>query len=235
MKSKSDRQKMIRGGNHILLNQHKVNQRRIKNEHFSIIANPSNTRTISPSNLGPSAGMDFGLGTLQNNNNSPYSDYIHFNTWGDGTAGNQNLIMYPKNAMGMRIYQAPFGSTTSYSTYKDAVMIDQNSCNVTLNGVLNINNLLLQGDGTNAYIRSVNGNSNLYLGANGNANNVNIDTSGNLNVTSGNLNVQSGIMNLVNGNNTWKLQVDQGTGNLCFYQNNNGIFCIGGDKQIKGF
>ena len=70
--------------------------------------------------------VQFNFSTFNNNNNSPYADAIHFNTWSDGSGGKQNLLMLNKSNIGMRIYQDTFGSSTAYSTYKDVVLADSN-------------------------------------------------------------------------------------------------------------
>ena len=51
-----------------------------------------------------------------------YGDGIHFNTWIDATGGKQNLVLFAKATIGMRIYQGEWQSSSSYSTYMDAVM-----------------------------------------------------------------------------------------------------------------
>ena len=53
--------------------------------------------------------------------------------------------------------------------------------NITSNGANTFKNLLIQGDGTNAYIRPTNANSNLYLGSN-NTNYVTIQSGGNVGI-----------------------------------------------------
>jgi hypothetical protein len=42
----------------------------------------------------------------------------------DTSGGNDNLVMFLKNGIGMRIYQQAFGSATAYSTFKDVAFTD---------------------------------------------------------------------------------------------------------------
>ena len=75
-------------------------------------------RTISPSEL--SAGqMKFGFTSWANNNTSPYADFIHLRSYTDSSGGSDNLVMFKKNGIGMRIWQQSFGSATAYSSYVD--------------------------------------------------------------------------------------------------------------------
>jgi hypothetical protein len=91
-------------------------------------------RNVKPSDLG--AGyLTFHFGSYPNNGGSSYSDCIHFNTYIDSSGGSQNLLMLLKSGIGLRIYQGAFGSTTAYSTYKDAILIDNTN-------TINFNTLL---------------------------------------------------------------------------------------------
>jgi len=68
--------------------------------------------------------MRFGFTSYANNNTSPYGDYLHLRSYTDGTGGNDNLVMFRKDAIGMRIYQQAWGSATAYSTFKDVAFTD---------------------------------------------------------------------------------------------------------------
>ena len=77
-------------------------------------------RTISPSEL--TAGqMKFGFTSYGNNNSSPYADFIHFRSYTDSSGGADNLVMFKKSGIGMRIWQQTFGSSTAYSSYVDVL------------------------------------------------------------------------------------------------------------------
>lgn len=69
--------------------------------------------------------MRFGFTSWANNNTSPYADYIHLRSYSDSSGGNDNLVMFRKDAIGMRIWQQSFGSATAYATYKDVAFTDQ--------------------------------------------------------------------------------------------------------------
>ena len=80
-------------------------------------------RTISPSEL--TAGkLKYGFTSWGNNNTAPYADFIHLRSYTDASGGNDNLVMFRKDAIGMRIYQQTWGSATAYSTYKDVAFTD---------------------------------------------------------------------------------------------------------------
>ena len=80
-------------------------------------------RTISPSEL--TAGkLKYGFTSWGNNNTAPYADFIHLRSYIDASGGNDNLVMFRKDAIGMRIYQQTWGSATAYSTYKDVAFTD---------------------------------------------------------------------------------------------------------------
>ena len=75
-------------------------------------------RTISPSS--DNAGeLRFGFTSWNNNNTANYADYIHFRSYTDSSGGADNLIMFLKSGIGMRIWQQSFGSATAYSSYVD--------------------------------------------------------------------------------------------------------------------
>lgn len=75
-------------------------------------------RTISPSET--TAGyLQFGFTSWANDNSGPYADYLHLRSYTDGSGGNDNLVMFLKSGIGMRIYQQTFGSGSAYSSYAD--------------------------------------------------------------------------------------------------------------------
>jgi hypothetical protein len=81
-------------------------------------------RTIAPNNIA-NGYFQFGFTSWTNNNNSPYADYLHLRSYTDSSGGNDNLVMFRKDAIGMRIWQQTFGSATNYSSYKDVAFTDQ--------------------------------------------------------------------------------------------------------------
>lgn len=88
-------------------------------------------RTLSPSSHS-AYRLNFGFTSWANNNSSPYADYLHLRSYSDSSGGSDNLIMFKKSGIGMRIWQQAFGSTTAYATYADVwTSNDFTSSNVT--------------------------------------------------------------------------------------------------------
>jgi len=85
---------------------------------YSNYLNAEDNRTISPSEVS-SSRMRFGFTSWANNNQPPYADFLHLRSYHDSSGGEDNLVMFKKSGIGMRIWQQNFGSTTAYSTYED--------------------------------------------------------------------------------------------------------------------
>lgn len=83
----------------------------------------SDVRTISPSSHSTYRAT-FGFTSWANNNTSPYADYFHLRSYSDSSGGSDNLIMFRKDALGIRIWQQTYGSATAYATYKDVAWTD---------------------------------------------------------------------------------------------------------------
>ena len=80
-------------------------------------------RTINPSETSISRAQ-FGFTSWNNNDTSPYADYLHLRSYLDSSGGSDNLVMFRRNGIGMRIWQQTFGSSDAYSTYKDIAFTD---------------------------------------------------------------------------------------------------------------
>jgi len=80
-------------------------------------------RTISPSSH-DAYKLKFGFTSYNNNNTSPWADYLHLRSYSDSSGGSDNLVMFSKSGIGMRIWQQSFGSGTAYSSYKDVAWTD---------------------------------------------------------------------------------------------------------------
>lgn len=94
----------------------------------------TDTRVIAPNSHGP-AELRFGFTAWNNNNSDPYADYLHLRSYADGSGGNDNLITFRKDAIGMRIWQQTYGSGTAYSSYVDVLhSSNYNSYSPTLTG-----------------------------------------------------------------------------------------------------
>jgi hypothetical protein len=87
-------------------------------------------RVIEPNSI-TAYRMQFGFTSWNNNNNNPYADYLHLRSYSDATGGNDNLIMFRKDAIGMRIYQHTFGTGSAYATFKDVAFTDGNVATAT--------------------------------------------------------------------------------------------------------
>jgi hypothetical protein len=82
-------------------------------------------RAIAP-NDETSGTMRFGFTSWGNNNTSPYADFLHLRSYTDSSGGSDNLVMFLKSGIGMRIYQQSWNSGTDYSSYKDVAFTDSN-------------------------------------------------------------------------------------------------------------
>jgi hypothetical protein len=77
-------------------------------------------RTISPSEDSASE-LRFGFTSWANNDSAPYADYLHLRSYSDNSGGSDNLVMFLKSGIGMRIWQQTYGSGTAYSSYADVL------------------------------------------------------------------------------------------------------------------
>jgi hypothetical protein len=108
-------------------------------------------RTISPSE-GIAGQLKFGFTSWTNNNNSPYADFLHLRSYTDASGGLDNLVLFRKDVIGMRIYQQTWGSASAYSTFKDVAFTDSNitgnaATATTLQTARNINGTSFNGSG----------------------------------------------------------------------------------------
>ncbi len=90
----------------------------------------SDNRTISPSEY-PVRQLKFGFTSWDNDDSSPYADFIHMRSYQDSSGGLDNLVMFKKNGIGMRLWQQTYGSATPYATYKDVAFTDGNVATAT--------------------------------------------------------------------------------------------------------
>ena len=80
-------------------------------------------RTVAPAD-GTTAYATFGFGSWNNNNSSPYADFWLMRSYVDSSGGSDNMVMFRKDALGMRVWQQTYGSSTAFSTYKDVAWTD---------------------------------------------------------------------------------------------------------------
>jgi hypothetical protein len=84
----------------------------------------------------------FSVGFFGGAASGTWADGIQLNTYSDSSGGNQNLVLFQKNGIGLRIYQGSWQANSSYSTYKDAVMTDS-SGNTSISGTLTVGTLVV--------------------------------------------------------------------------------------------
>lgn len=75
-------------------------------------------RTLSPNSYNHNAAA-FGFTSFNNNNTAPWADFMQLNSYGDASGGNDNLLVFNRSSIGMRIYQQTWNSATAFSAYKD--------------------------------------------------------------------------------------------------------------------
>ena len=91
-------------------------------------------RSIAP-NSHDAYKLRFGFTSWANNNTAPWADYLHLRSYSDSSGGSDNLVMFLKSGIGMRIWQQSFGSGSTYSSYVDVLhSSNYNSYSPTLTG-----------------------------------------------------------------------------------------------------
>jgi hypothetical protein len=65
--------------------------------------------------------MGFGFTSWANNNSAPYADYLALRSYSDASGGNDNLLMFNKSTLAMRLWQQSFGSASPYASYVDII------------------------------------------------------------------------------------------------------------------
>jgi hypothetical protein len=78
----------------------------------------TDNRIISPSEY-TSGDLNFGFTSWANDDTSPYADFIHMRSYTDSSGGSDNMVMFKKSGIGMRLWQQAYGSSTAYSSYED--------------------------------------------------------------------------------------------------------------------
>ena len=80
-------------------------------------------RAINPQSI-TNQSIQFGFSSFNNNNTAPWSDFIQFRTYTDATGGKENLVMFKKDGIGMRIFQQDWNSSNNFTSYKDIAFTD---------------------------------------------------------------------------------------------------------------
>jgi len=81
-------------------------------------------RTIAPS--GDTNGtLSFGFTSFQNDNSAPWADYLHLRSYTDSSGGRDNLLMFSKSDMEIRLWQQDFNSADNYADFRDIAFKDE--------------------------------------------------------------------------------------------------------------
>ena len=80
-------------------------------------------RTAAPAD-GTAGYATFGFGSWNNNNTSPWADFWLMRSYTDSSGGSDNMVMFRKDALGLRVWQQTYGSATAFSTFKDVAWTD---------------------------------------------------------------------------------------------------------------
>ena len=81
-------------------------------------------RTISPREIG--AGyLQFGFTSFQNNNTGGWADFLHLRSYTDSSGGRDNLVMFSKDSIEMRIWQQDYNSASPYEQFRDVAFKDE--------------------------------------------------------------------------------------------------------------
>ena len=81
-------------------------------------------RTISPSEDTVNQ-LRFGFTSFTNNNSGPWADFLHLKSYGDSSGGRENLLMFSKSDMEIRLWQQDFNSTDNYAEFRDVAFKDE--------------------------------------------------------------------------------------------------------------
>ena len=82
-------------------------------------------RIIQP-NEDAAGQLKFGFTSWNNDNNSPYADYLHMRSYTDSSGGSDNLLSFKKNNYGIKLWQRSFGSSSAYDTSRLVALYDHN-------------------------------------------------------------------------------------------------------------
>lgn len=86
--------------------------------------NRDDNRTISPSE-DSNGSMSFGFTSFQNDNSGPWADYLHLRSYTDSSGGRDNLLMFSKSDMEIRLWQQDYNSSDNYAEFRDVAFKDE--------------------------------------------------------------------------------------------------------------
>jgi hypothetical protein len=81
-------------------------------------------RTIAPSE-DTNGTLSFGFTSFQNDNSGPWADYLHLRSYTDSSGGRDNLLMFSKSDMEIRLWQQDFNSADNYAEFRDVAFKDE--------------------------------------------------------------------------------------------------------------
>jgi hypothetical protein len=81
-------------------------------------------RTIAPSE-DTNGTLSFGFTSFQNDNSGPWADYLHLRSYTDSSGGRDNLLMFSKSDMEIRLWQQDFNSAENYAEFRDVAFKDE--------------------------------------------------------------------------------------------------------------
>jgi len=173
-------------------------------------------RTISPSEI--NAGyLQFGFTSFQNNNTGGWADFLHLRSYTDSSGGNDNLVMFSKDSIEMRIWQQSYGSAEAYANYRDVAFKDEIPTN---------NNQLTNGAGYITAVPSSFSTNSITIGS-GVTLRESTDRADLLSINSGTGGWGGLQITNNNGDGIWSFMVDGGAAGI--YDDQNGdwaVYCI---------
>lgn len=81
-------------------------------------------RIISPSE-DTASQLRFGFTSFTNDNSGPWADFLHLRSYQDSSGGRDNLLMFSKSDIEIRLWQQDFNSTENYSEFRDVAFKDE--------------------------------------------------------------------------------------------------------------
>lgn len=110
---------------------------------LAALPSPSVGNDIQPA-LASASKVFFNIGTFNNDGVSPYAEMIHFNTAPNSSYGDQNLLAISKvsGSGAMRLFAGTFGSSSSYSAYRNFIATDESANYFMFNDAIQFNSTL---------------------------------------------------------------------------------------------
>lgn len=81
-------------------------------------------RIISPAEDNTNQ-LRFGFTSFTNDNVGPWADFLHLKSYADASGGRENLLMFSKSDMEIRLWQQDFNSSDNYADFRDVAFKDE--------------------------------------------------------------------------------------------------------------